>query len=199
MDKAWLPKGHHWGLHIEHDPRHMGGEFVGGGWKLVWHTTEGQDLRAMQRVLKDKRAESHLLIGRAGTGRKDFTVIQFIPFTEGSRALQHPAGTLDTNNARCIQVEVCERAANAQDWSDDLFEALGALTALVEHRVPIPRTAPRPFRVPAQRYTQRGFVSAKGHVGHEHAASQPDGHWDPGALPISRVFAATRRAEKVYG
>src|SRR5436190_13636635 len=162
MAEGGLPAGHRGAVHIEPDPTHDGGDFAGGGWKLGSHTSEGLDLRAMQGVLKSKRAEPHLLIGRKGTGRQDFTVVQFIPFTQASRALEHPPGTMDTNNARCIQVEICEYAKNAADWNQELLDALGALTVLVEHRVAVPRLSPRAFAVPAKRYTQRGFVAAKG-------------------------------------
>lgn len=198
LDKAWLPEGHHLGLHIEHAPSGDGGGFVTGGWKLIWHTTEGDDLRAMQRVLTSKRAEPHVVIGRKGTGRQDFTAVQFIPFTQAARALEHPGGTLDTNNAHAIQVEICGYAKDAAGWGDDMYAALGALTLLIEHRVGIPRSAPRPFTVPAQRFTPRGFINAKGHIGHGHAASQPGGHWDPGKLNTRRLFAAARRAAATY-
>lgn len=193
-DHALLPAGFHFGLHIEHELSHDGGDFVDGGWKLIWHTVEGNDLRVAQRTLVQKRAEPHVVIGRAGTGREAFTAVQMLPFDQSARALEHPDGTLDTNRARCIQVEVCGFARDSQDWNAEVYAALGALAHLIEHRVPIPRKAPRPFTVPAERYSPRGFVNAAGHLGHCHAASQPGGHWDPGKLSTRKLFAAMRAA-----
>lgn len=199
MNRQWLPKGHTWGLHIEHDPTNRGGRLTGGGRKLVWHTTEGLNIRDMQRVLKTKEAEPHFLIGRIGTDREDFTVVQFIPLNQGSRALEHPHGTRETNNANVVQVEICEYAARAGEWRSDLFEALGALLALIDHRITIPHKAPRAFSDTPNRYSQAGFIGTRGHLGHQHVPSQPTNHWDPGRMQINRVFRARTAAQRRYG
>jgi hypothetical protein len=199
MNKLWLPEGHRpaHDLHIEHDTRRPGsGPMEGGGWKLLWHTTEGRDLRTMQRVLYEKNAGPHFLLGRDGTDRKHFTVVQFFPLNQGARALRNDASDLlPTNRANCIQVEICGYAKDApQDYlQPGIITAMAQLTRLIENRVKIPRKAPRSFKVGTPRYTDRGFVNAEGHVGHAHA---PDNdHWDPGHLNIGKVFRTIERIE----
>lgn len=193
MDKLWLPKGHHYDLHIQHvKPNGSPVPFTGGGWKIVWHTTEGNDFATMDRVLRGKRAEPHFLIGRVGTGLEHFTVTQYFPLDVGSRALEHPAGTMPTNSANAIQIEVCGYARDSHSWGSAQIHALAQLTRLIEHRVEVLRKAPRPFKVPALHYSQQGFVQAKGHVGHCHVPN--NSHWDPGRLPIQKIF---RRIESL--
>ena len=172
----WLPKGRHWDLHIEHLPLANAGAFTGGGWKLVWHTTESSRdaVDAMWNVLRDKRAAPHIVIGmKPGIGLP--VAIQCIPFNRAARALEHNSGP-ETNRANCIQVEVCGRAASSNGWADNWYRALANLGLLISHRVPIPLKRPRPF--PDGRYTGLGFVRATGHVGHCHVPGNT--HSDPG-------------------
>ena len=200
MNKNWLPEGHRpaHDLHIEHDRRlPAAGPHERGRPKIVWHTTEGLDLRVMQRVLYDKNAGPHFLVGREGTGRKHFTVIQFFPLDQGARALRNDANDLQpTNRANVIQVEICGYAKDAPDdyKQPGIITALAQLTRLIENRVNVPRKAPRPFGPGrATRYTDRGFVEATGHLGHSHV---PDNdHWDPGAFDIAKLFRTIRRLD----
>lgn len=111
MDKLWLPKGHHWDLHIEHDRSGDAGPFTGGGWKLLWHITVSPwvSIDSMVRVLKDKGAEPHLVIGgRPGTQHP--VVVQLVPFNRAGRSLaNNQADGYATNKANVIQVEICAR------------------------------------------------------------------------------------------
>lgn len=197
IDKLWLPEGHHYDLHIEHNrERPPAGPMEGGGHKIVWHTTEGRNLRAMQEVLNNKNAGPHFLIGRDGTSREHFTVVQFFPLNQGARALRNDSSDLQpTNRANAIQVEICAFAKDApEDYKQPgIMTALANLVRLIEHRVDVPRKAPRSFKVGTPRYTDAGFVKAAGHVGHAHV---PDNdHWDPGAFNIAKVFRAIKRLE----
>lgn len=176
MSDLWLPEGPHWDLNIEHSQLDDAGPFTGGGWKLTWHTTESQreSVDAMFRVLRDKRAAPHVVIGwRAG--HRFPVAIQMIPFNRAGRALAHPSGP-ETNRANTIQVEICGRAAESNDWDVNWYKALSNLANLIEHRVPIPTKRPRRF--PGERYTGAGYVRAEGHVGHCHVPGND--HWDPG-------------------
>jgi len=177
MDELWLPEGHHWDLHIEHKPLPDAGPFTGGGWKLVWHTTESSWMAvdAMWNVLRDKDAAPHFIIG-GRQGREHPVVIQCIALNRAARALAHPSGP-ETNRANAIQVEICGRAAQSHLWSDGDYETLANLSELIMHRVDIPNNAPRDFSNP-RRYTGAGWVQAKGHVGHSMCPGND--HWDPG-------------------
>lgn len=177
MDKLWLPEGHHWDLHIEHDKSEDAGSFTGGGWKLCWHTTESpwQSVDSMVNVVQGKRANPHFVIGgRAGLEHP--VVVQLIALNKAGRALAHPSGP-ETNRANTIQVEICGRAAESQDWPQNRYEALANLAELVRHRVNIPNSSDQDFSVP-HRYTGMGWVNAKGYVGHSMCPGND--HTDPG-------------------
>jgi hypothetical protein len=191
MNNAWLPEGHVWDLHIEHDRApDDAGQFTGGGWKLVWHVTVSpwQSVDAMVNVLNDKRAQPHFVIG----GRKGVehpVVVQLLPLDVAGRALQHPSGP-ETNRANAIQVEICAYpdAASASKaghegeypggWTDWTYKALANLAVLVEHRVNIARRVARSFES-EKRFTGAGFVKTTGHLGHQHVPQNT--HWDPGS------------------
>lgn len=177
MDDLWLPAGHHWDLHVEHQPSHDAGPFTGGGWKLVWHTTESpwMAVDSMVDVVQGKDACPHFVIG----GRKGLehpVVVQLIPLNRAGRSLAHPSGP-ETNRANAIQVEICGRAALSQDWSEKDYATLANLATLVMHRVDVPNKAPQDFSVP-HRFTGPGWVAAKGHVGHSMCPGND--HVDPG-------------------
>lgn len=179
MNERLLPKGNHYGLRITiANPLTTPGDFVRGGWKLVWHTTEspsGHGVDAIANVLYTKGAEVHCVIDPE-TGR----VHQMVPFDNFARGLMHPNGTPETNRANCIQVEICGYASKSDEWPKSYYEHLAALAVLIEHRKPIPRKAPRRFSTKPNRYSPTGFVGVKGHVGHQHVPHND--HWDPGAL-----------------
>jgi hypothetical protein len=189
----WLPEGKHRTLHITHvTPAGAPVPFTGGGAKLVWHTTESSpgSVAVVDQVLRAKHAEPHFVIGRGTTGLE---VIQYFPLSVGGRALEHPSGTPETNAANCVQIEVCGYAQDSHSWDGETLDALATLARMIERRTKIPRRRPRRFRslkdgAGQHRFSGWRFVLARGHVGHQHAASQPGGHWDPGALRIREVF-----------
>jgi hypothetical protein len=192
---AWLPEGRHHGLHITHVPTGRGGLYTGGGWKGIIHTTEGDGFEAMERILVGERAEPHLLLARKPDG---WHVAQFIPFDLASRALEHPAGTPDTNNAHAVQIEVAGFAVGhlrnvggrvvGHDWPTETYTALSILALMIEHRVPIPRRRAARFADTPHRLGGSEFIHTAGWLGHEHVPNQPSGHWDPGAIRGGRLI-----------
>lgn len=187
-----LPTGYleSWRLHVKHAFSSDGGTYAPGtAWKIVWHTTESSmsAVDAMVSTLKTKRAEPHFVIGKEA-GRKAYTVVQTLPLNQSARALEHPAGTPETNRARCIQIEICGRASESAGWSDDTYRALASLACLIEHRYQIPRKRLAPFTNNAQRLPANTFPLLSGHCGHQHVPNQPAGHWDPGALNTAKLF-----------
>jgi hypothetical protein len=185
MDTLWLPEGDHWNLHIEHHRLTGAGAFNGGGWKLTWHTTESKQnsfeaIRDLfiQRDANGVGSEPHFLIGFEGK-RKHPNVCQFLPLNRAARTLQHPSGTPETNRCNNIQIEVCGNAAESGEWPENYYKALANLVVLIEHRRPIVRRVARAFDVD-KRFTGGQFVLQRGHLGHKHAANQPDNHGDPG-------------------
>jgi hypothetical protein len=190
MDRLWLPEGHHWDLHIEHDVSEDAGSFTGGGWKLCWHTTESPWLAvdAMVNTVQAKRACPHFVIGRRA-GLEHPVVVQLIPLNHAGRALQNfTADGYQTNRANTIQVEICGATVPNQNipqadwvtnWSDARYKALANLAGLIMHRVDIPNVGNHDFSNPV-RMGDSEWVQARGHVGHCHA---PDNdHVDPSRM-----------------
>lgn len=184
LNPLWLPEGHHWDLHIEHCPLPGAGAFTGGGWKLVWHTTQSkwdstEGIRDLF-ITRDKNhegSEPTILVG-GGIGKKKHpSVVQFLPFNRAARTLKHPSGTPETNRANCIQIEVCGFAEETGKWPDHTYKTLANVVALVNHRRPIANHVPRSFKND-RRFTSGGFVATRGHVGHKHVPFND--HTDPG-------------------
>jgi hypothetical protein len=69
---------------------------------------------------------------------------------------------------------------------------LANLALLIEHRVDIPRKAPRSF--PGTRYTGSGFVRAQGHIGHCHVPGNT--HTDPGRFASARLLRFMRQGKQ---
>lgn len=190
MDKLWLPEGHHWDLHIEHDQLEDAGAFTGGGRKILLHTTEStwESVDAMRDVLRDKRAAPHVVIG-GRKGRKHPTVIQMVPFNRAGRALANdPSDGYQTNRANVIQIEMCGYAAETHLWSINRYEAIANLVELIRHRWQVPLQVPDFSK--AARMGDEAFVDYEGIVGHSMA---PDNdHTDPGRFREGRLLNMLR-------
>lgn len=173
VDKLWIPTGTPYGLRVLKDRMEDAGQFTGGGWKLVWHTTEGSSLQGAIDTLRARRSAPHFVIDPR-TGR----CVQTIPLNRAARCLQH-IGPEETNRARAIQVEVVGFAAHSGEWPESHYRRLAMLALLIEHRVPIPRrmAAGLTFSNP-RKLTGVGFVRAAGHLGHIHVPG--NNHTDPG-------------------
>lgn len=187
MNRLWLPRGHHWDLHIVHVPAENAGPFTGGGKKLLLHTTEApwDSVDRMDDVLIGKRAAPHVLIGgRPGTQHP--VVMQFVPFNRAGRALANdPYDGYQTNRANVIQIEINGYAGQSQDWDMWTYKALANLVELIHHRYKFPLEAPQDFSHP-RRMSDSEFVKASGIVGHSMA---PDNdHWDPGRFREGRLL-----------
>jgi hypothetical protein len=94
----WMPG-------VAHDPVTSIGASTVGAKGGVLHTTEGLDFAAMDRVLKDKSACPHFLVGTSGQ------IKQYRPLPDAATALENPPGGVETNRKRVVQIEVCGFAA----------------------------------------------------------------------------------------
>jgi hypothetical protein len=174
--------GEKFDLKIERSIASDAGDFTGGGWKMVWHTTESEidSVDAIVKVLHNNGGAPHFVLGKKN-GR--WTAVQMIPLNQSAKTLRHPAGTPETNRANAIQVELCGRAANTQDWSLDHMQAIANLTRLINlerkesgHRM-VPWEIGRSF-ANDDRFSGAEWREVEGHVGHKHAPYNT--HWDPG-------------------
>jgi hypothetical protein len=130
---------------------------------------------------------------------------------EPARALEHPTGTPETNNAGVLQIELGGTSvagdpgyywADPDDWAVDELARFD-LWALDEWGIPLTDEG-RPWhalsRNRADYIVQAGgstrlswaeWQRARGYVGHQHVPG--NSHVDPGALPVPRILARARQ------
>lgn len=195
----WLPTGSlgSWGLEVlPRHPGHDAGSFTGGGWKTLWHTTEGGSMASVIRTLAEKDADVHIVFDP-----KNGRLTQLLPFDRAGRGLAHPSGTPQTNRANVIQIEMIGFAKVSTAiaslasprravplFGADEYRRMAALAVLIEHRLPVARHA-QPFMRP-RRLGGQEFVDFTGHLGHCHAPGND--HEDPGRLDWPRLLAAMK-------
>jgi hypothetical protein len=192
MPSMWLPKGFHWGLHIEHRPLESAGPMSQPDrHKFICHTTVSpwMAVDSMHHVLDVKRAAPQLLLGgRAGLTNP--VLIQHMPLDIAGRALEHNSGP-ETNRAAVVQIEVCW-GGDAGDLPDWILKALANVIILVDHRYNIPLRTFADFAGEgrAHRCSDAEWEAAYGIGGHEHVTRNV--HWDPGALKGDRLVTLVK-------
>lgn len=152
-----------------------GGSFLNVPAKLVWHTTEGFGLPNYAGS-----APHFTLNPRTGE------LWQHMPIDRVAKALAHPAGTVETNRAHAVQVELIGFAKDTGGWSDEAYARIASLARWIEHNGGVARRAGVKFTVPASRLSPSAWLSYSGHIGHAHVPSND--HWDPGRFRIDKVI-----------
>lgn len=185
MAQIWCP----WAIKDEFK---NSGSYYDSPWRGVLHTTEG-DTYAGARGAFAAGMAPHFTTSFEG-GR--FQVWQHIPLDRAARALAHPAGTVETNRLRCIQIEIVGHAATAGTLQHEYLDGIGKLMRWIESNTQIQRVAPAfhsdkdgivlardtsPIRFQANEWT--GF---SGWCGHQHVPV--NSHWDPGAIDIDYLL-----------
>jgi len=186
IDQPLIKTGRVRGLTIQRSYITETGPFTGGGWKLIWHTTEGGNMSSVLHTLRQKGAEVHFVIAP-----EIGLVEQMVRLNQYGKGLMHPAGTPETNRANCIQVEIIGFAKDSPHWGEHIYRNLARLALLIEHRVAIPRRVGRPFGTNVQRVTPAGFPRSAGHFGHEHVPNND--HVDPGAMRAKHLLNLMER------
>lgn len=152
------------------------GPFIDVPPRIVWHTTEGTSLPVY-----------------AG-GQPHFTfdprtneLHQHIPLNRAAKTLKHPAGTVETNRANAIQVELRGYAKDTPTWPPLYYERIAKLARWIETNAGVPSVATVPFAVGVPRFTPGAWLAYTGHCGHQHVPYND--HWDPGAFRINEILA----------
>jgi hypothetical protein len=181
----------------ERRPLADAGSFTGGGHKFIVHTTEGTTLdSAFDTRAQNEDAAHFILEVKDGHER----LVQTIPINRAARSLEHPSGTLETNRANCIQVEVvgftdpdlAKRLGHPElyvgNWAPAVYKAIHELMSWVHQNFGVPMESDHPFpgHPGFARLSQQDFVNAVGLLGHCHAAS--NSHTDPGPLNAGLVL-----------
>ena len=163
------------------------GPHVTGRPKLCWHSTEGSTIEGAISAYRAKRSAPHFTID-PGRDR----IVQHISVFKAGRALQHPAGTPETNRARTIQVEIVGFASQMQQLSGGQLKSLARLARWIERNAGVPSTCSVDFvRFPSgvpKRLQGPRWLDYSGHHGHMHVPSND--HEDPGALAIRELLTS---------
>lgn len=168
-----------WMPNVERDPQESIGPMTVGNWRGLLHTTEGTDFDVMDRVLKSKRACPHFLVG------KDGRIRQYMPVNEGARALANLPGGVETNRARCVQIEVCG-FAREPNWPAAQKDAVRRIVRFCELAVGIPRVSTVVFRDRVGHLSPEAWLSYRGWLGHQHCPEND--HFDPGPIDIHELL-----------
>jgi hypothetical protein len=162
------------------------GPYVTGRPKITWHSTEGSTIEGAISAYRQKRASPHFTIDPS---RK--RLVQHISVFRAARALEHRAGTVETNRARTVQVEIVGNAANMARLPPDQLDFVADLARWIERTMDVPSTGtvdfvPFPSGSP-RRLAGQAWLDYSGHHGHMHVPGQS--HGDPGALAIRKILA----------
>jgi hypothetical protein len=179
-----------------------GGEYTGGEFRIVHHTTEGSSATGALEEFK-KHFAPHFVVDAK-------TIYQLLDTSVAGAALEHH-GDPQTNRLSAVQIEVVGFAGKPKDPAT--LANVGKLCRWIEQIHNVPRVWPNGFPVPAVNGQDAGhhnrnpiiWAAHGGHYGHEHVPE--NFHWDPAytkdevdflmrdaAAPISPAKAASRGA-----
>lgn len=181
VDGGWHPRA----IRV---PYSDAGGFVAAGAKCLWHTTEGVGL---PQYVGD--APHFTLDPKTGS------LWQHMPITRAAKALEHHAGTVETNHAHAIQTELIaisdagSAAGRAhpercvKNFTDGDYARIAALGRWIEKWGGVPRTCGVTFTNEHHSLADDAWIAYRGHCGHQHVPHNV--HWDPDGLLIRKVLA----------
>ncbi|MFF2287208.1 hemopexin repeat-containing protein [Peribacillus butanolivorans] len=158
-------------------------------WRGVLHTTEGDTLSGAEQTLDERKVWSHLIIEP-----KTLKVVQYIPLNVGSRAMGDAGGTLATNSAHAVQIEIVGHAIDSPNLPPEHLAFIREVMRQVEDLVPIPRWSGRTFldhagvdSNPGNRMSVQEWAVFSGWCGHQHVPGNLN-RWDPGPIDIDSLL-----------
>lgn len=161
------------------------GTYLGGPYRGVLHTTEGDSYGGALAAYRANRSAPHFTVAGA-------QVYQHVPINRASRSMQNLPGGVETNRWSAVQIEVVAHAANPV-WLPETIEATRNLMAWVEQQTGVRANAPRFLAYPAsyglkapQRMGNQAWMRWDGWCGHQHVPEND--HGDPGAIPITALL-----------
>lgn len=164
-----------WHLGAKRVPYPDAGPYTPAAPKIVWHTTEGSSLPVYSG------SAPHFTFNPE-TG----SLWQHIPINRAAKSLEHPPGTVETNHANCVQVELIGFAKDTGHWSDAAYARIAKLARWIETNHDVPSRCTVTFSNTPTRLTPAAWLAYAGHCGHQHVPNNR--HWDPGAFRIELVL-----------
>jgi hypothetical protein len=183
-----------WWSEATKDPGNDAGGFTVGSFKGVLHTTEGRhpSFGAARHEFVVNNSWPHFTVSFESGA---FQAWQHVPVTKAARSLKHPRGTVETNRARAIQIEIVAGATHINELPPGYLVGLAQLMRWIEAQVGVTRSA-LPFEAyPASFGLHNGvrldaakWLAFNGWCGHQHVPFND--HGDPGAINIKKLVAA---------
>lgn len=176
-----------WMAGVTRDPASSIGPWTVGEKAGCLHTTEGSTMAGADAALKSARSQPHFLVGPKGE------IKQYRPIGDAATTLENPAGGVETNRKRLVQIEVVGFAKNP-DWPEAQKQAVAKVMAFCAgHGVPLASSVKFTSANGVRRMTGAQWIQYRGWCGHQHAPEQPSGHWDPGAVDITDLLRRAGR------
>jgi hypothetical protein len=166
---------------VKRVPGNHAGTFVLSAPKVVWHTTEGSSIEGAIGAYRTHNSWPHFTLDP-----KSGRLVQHLPTNRAGRALEHRSGTVETNRAHAIQVELVGFAKESSGWSSERYAHIASLARQIEAAVGVPRRTFATFTLSGQRLSDSAWLHGAGHCGHQHVPH--NNHTDPGALRIDLVL-----------
>lgn len=166
-----------------------GGSYIGAKWKILLHTTEAKWFRPNSTNYYGHSSYPHFTI------EPDGTVWQHIPIDRAARATKNLSGGVETNRANMIQIEICWKAAEAEQMPRELLDAVAKLSKWIMSQVYVPAKAPDVGFLPypksygskaGARFSHNSWYNFNGFLGHQHVPEND--HGDPGRINIDYIF-----------
>jgi hypothetical protein len=187
MAELWYPTA------IRDPMRDSGGFLSDYQWRGVLHTTEGSTYAGARAAYLAGKAPHFTVSFERGA----FQVWQHIPLNKSARALAHPRDTVETNRARCIQIEIVASAARAGALQCEYLDGIGRLMRWIESNTGISRSA-LDFKGDDEgivlardtspiRLNPTAWKNFNGWCGHQHVPY--NSHWDPGDIDIDYLMS----------
>jgi Putative peptidoglycan binding domain len=171
----------------------------GYAWCFILHTTESApgSIDGINNLFRAKPCNTpHITIDPLGTRRR----VQYVPWTWSACALKGGRNGIQTNRGRAVQMEICGRAAETQDWPDDaLYQIADVIADVIADGCPI-----NPSNVPdsrnltgvlaredaAQRFNAQTWPPFDGIAAHVYMIYND--HWDCGRINSPRIGQLVR-------
>lgn len=186
MGQPWYPGA------VKDEMKDSGNWAISTPWRGVLHSTEGNRYQDAKSAYAKGVAPHFTTSFESGS----FQCWQHIPLNRAARALMHPAGTVETNRTRCIQIEIVAHAATAGTLQHQYLDGIGKLMRWIEANTEIKRTALK-FHGEGEgfvlardtspiRLSPQDWLAFNGWCGHQHVPANE--HWDPGAIDIDYLL-----------
>lgn len=160
------------------------GDYIGGPFKIVHHTTEGNGYPGARAAYAANRSDPHFTV----QGTK---VYQHVDTAKAARAMRNRPGGVETNRDSAIQIEVVGFAGRAK--SAATLQTVARLCRWIEKEHGVPQVWPNGFvrwshsgadpgshNRDAMKWDRKG-----GHYGHSQIPE--NSHWDPGYTPAETI------------